>query len=366
MRFLTVFVMFFSLGQKIWAQEKQVFACSYGAQNSSYNCINVSSSINSDVEAIQIVDKILHPIGLKRNFVLISCSDINNALAITSASGIRYIVYDKKFISTLKQLSSDWTNASILAHEIGHHLLGHTLKASLSLAEQRQKELDADEFSGFILFKLGASLQQSQAPINLISTDASDINSTHPTRSKRLSAIKTGYDKANASQIIKYVKVGPDPEEFFIKAYKLTDEAKYEEAIDNYTTAIGINPKFAEAYMNRAQVRFQLTPEKRKFSEIINDCNKAIQLNPKLGAAYYNRGLAEMFNADYELALNDFDFGLKLDPSIDGHQFFLNREFVKQKLKEKKKTVGDLNNDIQKKPKQCPFILPKRTKKYGK
>lgn len=351
MRFLTVFLIFLSLGQKIWAQEKEIFTCSYGAQTANNDdCINVSSSINSDIEAILIVDKILQPIGLKRNFVLISCSDINNALAITSKSGIRYIVYDKKFISTLKDLSSQWTNASILAHEIGHHLLGHTLKASLSLTELRQKELDADEFSGFILFKLGASLQQSQAAINLTSTDASDINSTHPSRSKRLLAIKTGYDKANASQIIKYVKVGPDPEEFFIKAYKLTDEAKYDEAMDNYTTAIGINPKFAEAYMNRAQVRFQLAPEKRKFSEIINDCNKAIQLNPKLGIAYYNRGLAEMLDGDYDLALNDFDLGLKLDPSIDGHQFFLNRAFVQQKIKEKSKTLAALKNDIEKNP----------------
>ncbi|MDQ3681624.1 MAG: tetratricopeptide repeat protein [Bacteroidota bacterium] len=338
-------------GQNPKAQEKQIFACNYGFQKATNpNCSIVSSSINSDVDAIQVVDKILEPIGLKRNFVLVSCSDINNALAITSNTGIRYIVYDKKFISSLKQLSSDWTNASILAHEIGHHLLGHTLRASVSLEEQRQKELDADEFSGFILFKLGATLPQSQAPINLISNDASDINSTHPSRSKRLLAIKAGYEKANSSQVIKYINTGPIPETFFNKAIKLTDEGKYEEALDNYTTAIGINPKFAEAYMNRAQVRFQLPVEIRNLSEIIHDCNKAIQLNPKLGIAYYNRGVAEMLNNEYKLALNDFNFAIKLDPSIDGHQFSLNREFVKQKIKDEEKSVSELDKDIAKNP----------------
>ena len=109
--------------------------------------------------------------------------------------------------------------------------MGHTLISSNSLAEQREREIDADEFSGFILFQLGASLKQAQAPFNLISKDASDIYSTHPARSKRMLATKIGYERASSKQIIKYVKTGPEPVEFFIKGYKLTDEKRYKDAI---------------------------------------------------------------------------------------------------------------------------------------
>ena len=58
---------------------------------------------------------------------------------------------------------------SILAHEIGHHVNGHTLgEKETTLSESRQMELEADEYSGLYMFKLGASLSQAQEAIRLI------------------------------------------------------------------------------------------------------------------------------------------------------------------------------------------------------
>ena len=59
-------------------------------------------------------------------------------------------------------------------------------------------ELEADEYSGFVMFKLGASLSQAQQAVRLISPNKDDSYSTHPSRDKRLAAIKRGYNKAKS------------------------------------------------------------------------------------------------------------------------------------------------------------------------
>jgi hypothetical protein len=89
---------------------------------------------------------------------------------------------------------TDWASISILAHEIGHHLNGHTLD---NLGSRPDKELEADDFSGFVMFKLGASLQDAQKAIStLVSEEGS---STHPGKFARLTAIQKGWSRA-ASQ----------------------------------------------------------------------------------------------------------------------------------------------------------------------
>ena len=89
---------------------------------------------------------------------------------------------------------NNWGNLFILAHEVGHHINGHSLDLVLyavevvepkTLANQRQQELEADEFAGFILGKLGATLGQTSAAMNLIASNKDDTYSTHPSKSNR-------------------------------------------------------------------------------------------------------------------------------------------------------------------------------------
>lgn len=318
----------------LYSQNQTIFSCSYGQQDAKYISCLLSNKITSEnSEATAVIDKILQPIGIKRNFVILPCDNIQNALAVTTNSGTRYIIYDNAFLSTLSILTSDWTKASILAHEIGHHLSGHTLKTSTSLEQQRQKELEADEFSGFILFKLGATLQQAQAAMKLVASEGSDIYSTHPSKDKRISAIKTGYENAKKSEVVKYIKTGNSPEFYFIKAYKLTDEGKYNEAFDNYTTAITLNPNFAEAYVNRAQVRMMFAFQEKE--AIINDCNAAIKIKPQIGVAYFLRGMMKMSKDNYSDALSDFKTAVIYDTTLlHDMNYKLDRSFVESILSE--------------------------------
>ena len=156
------------------------------------------SAFTSDKEAEEALDKILSVIGASKNFTLIPC-DIFNALAVTY-KGERYVLYDGEFMKKISELTNDWSSIFILAHEVGHHINGHTrdfLLASIlddtSLTKQRQEELEADKFAGFVLSKLGASLNQTIAAIDLIATNSDDRYSTHPSKNKRIEAITEGY-----------------------------------------------------------------------------------------------------------------------------------------------------------------------------
>ncbi len=92
--------------------------------------------------------------------------------------------------------NTDWGAISILAHEVGHHLNGHTLDRSM---DKHKRELEADEFSGFVLAKLGATLEQAKSAINhFVPISAT---STHPGKLERIKAIETGYNSAKSLEI---------------------------------------------------------------------------------------------------------------------------------------------------------------------
>jgi hypothetical protein len=65
--------------------------------------------------------------------------------------------------------------------------------------------LEADEFSGFVLRKMGASLSETQAAIKVLADDYD--SRTHPGRNSRLAAINKGWRNAEG-QILASAKAG--------------------------------------------------------------------------------------------------------------------------------------------------------------
>ena len=158
-------------------------------------CNNFGYSSNTDAE--MVVDEILNNIGLYRNFIIKECPNISNAVAATVISSLgnmeRYIIYDKEFFKRVKNITkTDWSAVSILAHEIGHHLNGHNLVSGVN---NYQSELQADEFSGFVLAKMGATLDESLRAINSFGSE--ENSKTHPKKSDRIEAISNGWNKSN-------------------------------------------------------------------------------------------------------------------------------------------------------------------------
>jgi hypothetical protein len=88
-------------------------------------------SFQSDAEAEAALGSIMKQTGLPTNFQL-TAADVDNAAA-TIYKNQRYILYNQRFMEEVKQRTkSNYGALSILAHEVGHHLSGHTLFAKES------------------------------------------------------------------------------------------------------------------------------------------------------------------------------------------------------------------------------------------
>lgn len=160
--------------------------CSYTDETSPTNVY----TFNSDEEANNTVEKILKYTGLKKNFI-IKAANVSNAEASISGT-TRYILYNQNFILQIRNATNtNWSAISIMAHEIGHHLQGHTL---LRTGSRPNIELEADKYSGFILQKMGATLEQAKAAMSLIAGDQD--SETHPGKQARLAAITNGWMEA--------------------------------------------------------------------------------------------------------------------------------------------------------------------------
>ena len=240
--------------------------------------VQASNSFSSNQEAQKALDKIIAVTGISKRFALYQCSGINNCEAITFR-GIRYIFYDQNFMKSITTVAGSWTNLSILAHEVGHHVNAHSLDwlalasgeiQGITLEQKRQQEIEADEFSGFVLAKLGATLIQSQAAVKLASDDGDDSYSTHPSRSKRLSAIERGYNQAKGITTKPYA-TALTAEDYFYLAY---NSDKNDVKISNYTKCLQISSGSISAYLNRGNV----FKDEKRFTEALSDFDKVIEL----------------------------------------------------------------------------------------
>lgn len=152
----------------------------------------LSMGFSSISEARTIITDIMDVVNIQQNFTVSSTGQVDNAAAVVYQNQ-RYILYNPNFINKLDKVANDrWASISVLAHEIGHHLLGHTLDGRGS---QLPKELAADEFSGLVLRRMGASLQQSQLAMQLISSPYA--SATHPGQKERLAAISKGWNSTS-------------------------------------------------------------------------------------------------------------------------------------------------------------------------
>ncbi|MDP2731016.1 MAG: tetratricopeptide repeat protein, partial [Dehalococcoidales bacterium] len=85
---------------------------------------------------------------------------------------------------------------------------------------------------------------------------------------------------------------------------------QYDLAIADYNKAIELDPKNANAYLNRAFAYYN----NKQYDLAIADYNKVIELDPKNGYVYNNRGLAYYYKGQYESAIADYNKAIELDP----------------------------------------------------
>jgi tetratricopeptide (TPR) repeat protein len=316
------------------------FICGFNNSNQQVFCDfikNQSYVSNNSFE--QGVQKMMNSIALPQNFILVECSNIKNAFAY-SKNGVRYIIIDKSWVQSYN--SQDWFVQSIIAHEIGHHLCGHSIQnTSLSLEQRRQRELEADRFAGYLLKTLNCTLNQALTGINrLIPSEMSDLNSTHPSRSKRINALTSGYNNSLQSQTLLTSESAESHLNKSISIVRFPDKSTPKNILENALVecikATDIDPSNTDALFRSGILWFYFASytdiklKKDMLNVALDNYNKYLTYEPYSSGAYCNIGLVYAdigysyndYNA-YTQALSNLNYAIKLDPSSG--EAFLNR-----------------------------------------
>jgi len=141
--------------------------------------------------AREAVHRIVRHSGLQPNFMVRASDEVKTANAYVKDRQ-RVIAYNPTFMAAvLDSTRTDWSAFSVLAHEVAHHLLGHTIDPS---SLRPGDELACDRYSGFVLFGMGASLEQCLAVQSAMGSPHGTRR--HPPKHARLEAIRQGWEDA--------------------------------------------------------------------------------------------------------------------------------------------------------------------------
>ena len=265
----------------------QISYSQYAQKDAFKLCVALqSNNFLSNVEANKAIQKIMNVIGISQPPILQACDNINNAVAITYR-GERYILYDPIFMQVLSENGNKyWNNMFILAHELGHHINGHPVDMALmgdfnikSLEERREQELEADEFAGFVLAKLGASFKQASEIFQNLPEIPNENTSTHPSNSRRIEAIKKGFQRDNSSfsepSNLKY-KIVLQSEDEFYNEWDYSIQKPKENKLKNLT-----NPFERKKIIDDAKI-----PDEEKvswvYAKIFDENSKLIESSSRL------------------------------------------------------------------------------------
>jgi len=183
-----------SAGQKVEAIASTLQACSYDGSPVTAQPASLNGIAPNDCSLA--VRRIMGFTGLPANFVVVS-GPVDNAAAVIlldrNRIPQRVIAFNPSFMAAAQARvgGNPWGPISVMAHEIAHHLSGHTIVPGGSRPEI---ELEADKFSGFVLNKMGAPLSAATQMILTVGTDHG--SPTHPAKRQRAEAIRQGWTES--------------------------------------------------------------------------------------------------------------------------------------------------------------------------
>ena len=174
----------------------QLQACDYDGAVEAFDPAKIRRSPPGDCG--EMVNRIMRFTGLPANFDVVEAPVANAAAVIVldeQQMPRRVIAFNADFMQIVARATGNdsWAPVSIMAHEIGHHLSGHTITPGGS---QAPIELEADKFSCFVLYKMGAGLNDAQHAMRALLSDDPEGGSTHPHLDQRLVAVEAGWVEA--------------------------------------------------------------------------------------------------------------------------------------------------------------------------
>jgi tetratricopeptide (TPR) repeat protein len=128
------------------------------------------------------------------------------------------------------------------------------------------------------------------------------------------------------------------------RAIAYSYKGDHDQAIEDDTRAIELNPQLDVAYMNRGFDYGQ----KGDYDRAIADETRAIELNPQDAEAYVSRGAAYAYKGDYNRAMADSDKAIELNPRLA--EAYVNRGEAYGNRGNYDQEIADENKAIELKP----------------
>lgn len=158
----------------------------------------IRRSFESDDEARNVFRQVLAAggfAGIEDRITLRASAEAGGAEAVMerrNGQDERYIFYNAVFMREIAARTSNyWSLVAILAHEIGHHVRFHTTM----VGRLHEFELEADYQAGFILRRLGATIDETQAVYRILPEAESK---SHPGRAQRLQSVTLGWNQGGS------------------------------------------------------------------------------------------------------------------------------------------------------------------------
>ncbi|MGB5633413.1 MAG: DnaJ domain-containing protein [Waterburya sp.] len=97
--------------------------------------------------------------------------------------------------------------------------------------------------------------------------------------------------------------------DFYNQGLVRTQAKEYRQAIDDYTQAIKINPKFVDAYLKRCEMRYKLGDNQG----VLSDCYEVFSIDPTVAKAHYYQGRARFSLGYTQPAIDSYNLAIAQD-----------------------------------------------------
>ena len=120
------------------------------------------------------------------------------------------------------------------------------------------------------------------------------------------------------------------------------EKNNHEEAINYFTKAIDLNPKYAEAYHRRGNVYMT----RKQYDEAISDSTKGIELSPT-SDGYHKRGRAYEGKKLYDFAISDYSKVIEMKPEFPlSSIIYTDRGFLFYQIGSFDRAIADFSSAI--------------------
>ncbi|MFM2311031.1 MAG: hypothetical protein RLZZ04_307 [Cyanobacteriota bacterium] len=107
-------------------------------------------------------------------------------------------------------------------------------------------------------------------------------------------------------------------QDYYARGLLRTQAKDYRQAINDYSQAIKLNPRFVDAYLKRCEMRYKLGENQ----EVLQDCQAVLKIDSTVAKAYYYQGRARYSLGYIDPAIESYSLAIAQDKSYSQAHYY--------------------------------------------